>query len=359
MRIADLPEPGAGCRVPGAGCRVPGTGEIVVDVVASPVLPYTKEVLEGVRDYPSLLPIAPGPGPVGRVRAVGPDATRVAPGDWVLCDPTVRSRDAAVAPDIMLQGLIAPGDGARRIQSRFRHGGFAERMLAPLENVTRLGGDETVHPGGDPASWAAVNTLAVPYGGLRAAGLQPGETVLISGATGNFGSAGVSVAMAMGAGCVVAPGRNKSVLDDLVERFGPRVRPVVLTGREEDDTAAMRAAAPGPIDRVLDMLPPISDTAPVRAAVLAVRPGGSIAMMGGVQGDLALPYSHLMRNSITVRGQYMYPRDAPGRLAALVRAGLLPLDHWRVTSFPLDEANEAVQHAAAHASPFTMTVICP
>jgi alcohol dehydrogenase len=62
----------------------------------------------------------------------------------------------------------------------------------------------------------------VPYGGLLAGDLQPGETVLVSGATGNFGSAGVAVALAMGARCVVAPGRNESVPAELEDRFGPR-----------------------------------------------------------------------------------------------------------------------------------------
>lgn len=38
----------------------------------------------------------------------------------------------------------------------------------------------------------------MPYGGLLAADLRPGETVPISGATGHFGSAAVAVALAMG-----------------------------------------------------------------------------------------------------------------------------------------------------------------
>jgi alcohol dehydrogenase len=66
-----------------------------------------------------------------------------------------------------------------------------------------------------------------------------------------------------------------------------------------------------------------------------------------------------MRNCITVRGQYMYPRDAPERLAALIRCGLLSLDAFAVTSFPLDQANEAVAHAAANGGPFRLTVIQP
>ena len=43
---------------------------------------------------------------------------------------------------------------------------------------------------------------------------RPVRTLLVSGATGNFGSAGVAVALAMGAGTVVAPGRNEAVLAD-------------------------------------------------------------------------------------------------------------------------------------------------
>ena len=39
-----------------------------------------------------------------------------------------------------------------------------------------------------------MGTCLVPYGGWVAAKLQPGESVLVSGATGNFGSAAVVVA---------------------------------------------------------------------------------------------------------------------------------------------------------------------
>jgi alcohol dehydrogenase len=38
------------------------------------------------------------------VRATGPDSTKLSIGDWVFCDPTIRSRDEAVNPDVILQG---------------------------------------------------------------------------------------------------------------------------------------------------------------------------------------------------------------------------------------------------------------
>jgi len=35
------------------------------------------------------------------------------------------------------------------------------------------------------------------------------------------------------------------------------------------------------------------------------------------------------------------------------------LDDFSVTTFALDDANEAVTHAAENAGPFKMTVVCP
>ena len=318
------------------------------------------EVFSGERKYLLKLPVAPGTGAIGRVRAVGPDATRLVAGDWVSCDPLVRSRDGALTPDITLQGLTARGDGGLRLQQYFHHGSFAERMLVPTENAIPIGSIDPAEAG----RWCAMNLLLVPYGGLLAANLKAGETVLISGATGNFGSAGVAVALAMGAGCVVAPGRNEKMLENLTDRFGQhRIRTVTLTGDEQEDRERMKRAAPGSIDCVLDLLPPSAGTKPVRAAAMTVREFGRVVLMGGVGmlggDDFGLPYPWIMRNSITIRGQWMYPPEANIRLIGLVRSGLLDLNNFEVTDFDLDGVNEAVAHAAAHSGAFKLTVIRP
>jgi alcohol dehydrogenase len=167
----------------------------------------------------------------------------------------------------------------------------------------------------------------------------------------------------MGAACVVAPGRNDKILADLVRRFGDRVRPVKLTGNEDDDREAMKRASPGPIDCAFDIMPPSVSTTVVRAAIMTVRPYGRVVLMGGVGmlggAGLELPYNWIMRDCITIHGVWMYPPDAATRLIALVRSGLLRLDHIEATEFDLDHANEAVAHAAANAGPFKMTVIRP
>jgi alcohol dehydrogenase len=132
---------------------------------------------------------------------------------------------------------------------------------------------------------------------------------------------------------------------------------VRLTG--DGDTDRLRHTAPGPIDVVLDLLPPSAGVAPVRAAAMAVREQGRIVLMGGVGDDLAVPYRWLMRNSITLRGQWMHPRTAPASLIALARAGLLDLGQFTTTEFALDDIAAALDHAETAPRRFALTVVRP
>jgi alcohol dehydrogenase len=227
-------------------------------------------------------------------------------------------------------------------------------MIVPMETAVRLGEIENA----EAQRWCALGSLLVPYGGLLAAAFQPGETVLINDATGHFGSAAVAVALAMGARRVVATGRYEDVLDDLERRFGTRVRSVRVTGREDEDRAQILATA-GAVDCAIDILVPAANVATTRTAALSVRPHGRIVLMGGIDQDLALPYRHLMRNNVTVRGQWMYPPDAPGRLIGLIRAGLIDLRQFRVDVFPFGQVSAAVAHASRTGAAFRLTVLRP
>ncbi|MEV4598422.1 zinc-binding alcohol dehydrogenase family protein [Amycolatopsis sp. NPDC049253] len=333
----------------------PPDGEVLVEVLATIVPPYAAEVFSGERRYPLEPPVVPGIGGIGRVRRVGADATKLTPGDLVWCDSTVRARDDALTPDITLQGWSSRGEGGARLSRYFHDGAFAELMRVPTENVHPL-------PAGvDPVRWAALSVHVIPYGGLLAGGLAAGETVLVSGATGNLGSCAVAVALAMGAGRVVAPGRNRAVLDLLAERFGQRVRPVELRGDADTDREAMRAN--GPVDLVIDLLPPRAPASVARAAAMTVREHGRVVLMGGVGmlggAELSLPYPWLMRNSVTVRGQWMYPRAANVGIIRLLESGALDLAPERVTRFGLAEVDKAVAHAAASSGAFSRTVLTP
>lgn len=344
--VEDVPEPTL------------GTGEVIVEVAAAKVLAYAGDVFSGKRQYLLTPPVIPGSGAIGRVVKVGLDAAELAVGDWVLCDPTVRARDNAVSPAIVLQGLTAGDERGLGLQKYVPSGAWAERVRIPTENAARLGAIAE-----DQAkTWATIGSYLVPYGGFDAAGLKAGEIIVLNGATGSFGSAGIAVALAMGAACVIATGRNRETLSMLARRFGKRVRTVAMDASaesEESDRARILEAAPGPIDCVLDILPPAASPRQVESALMTVRPYGRVVLMGGVRDDLAVPYSWLMRNSVTVRGQWMYSRESITRLVALVRSGVLELDGSRVVTFGLDQVNDAILHAAQHAAPFEATVLCP
>jgi alcohol dehydrogenase len=359
MKAAVLKQFGAPLKVESVPAPSRGTGEVIVDVVAGRVLNYAKEVFSGERQYLLNVPVVPGPGGIGRVREVGPDSTRLKVGDWVYCNPTICSRDSGDNHDITLQGWSARGPEGLRLQEYFGNGSWAQQMRVPTENAVPLG---TVDEA-DALAWLGLGSLLVPYGGLLAADLKAGETILVSGATGNFGSCAVAVALAMGAGCVIATGRNRAALDALRDRFGDRVRTVQMAGDEESDRAKIHEAAAHPIDCVFDILPPMATATQVRTALMSVRPYGRVILMGGVGmlggAGLELPYPWIMRSCITIRGVWMYPPTAVPSLVRLVRSGQLDLDMFESTVFPLERVNEAVEHAWEHNGPFMQTVLSP
>jgi len=346
LDIQDLPDP------------VAGTGEVIVDVAAAGIASYAANVFNGSRSYPLELPVVPGPGGIGRIRTTGPDVTKLRRGDWVFVDSTIRSRENIANPEQILLGWTYRTPAALPLHRIYHHGSFAQQMLVPTENATPIGQIAA----SDAGRWTALGRLLVPFGGLLAGNLQAGETLVVNGGTGGFGGAGVAVALAMGAGRVVVTGRNQGTLEDLTRRYGRRVRTVRFTGDEAHDRKSISDAADGPIDMVLDFLPREASAAQVRAAALAVKLGGRVILMGGLRGDegnLGLNYNWLMHNETTVRGVWMYGKDAIPRMVQMVRAGLIDLGQFELAEFGLDEANEAVAHAATQAGPRPLTVLRP
>lgn len=90
------------------------------------------------------------------------------------------------------------------------------------------------------SSWIVL-TARVPF--------AAGQSVLVLGATGNAGSMAVKAARHLGAGCVIAAGRNRERLDHLLAEG---VDATVALTADEDETAASLAAAAADVDVVLD-----------------------------------------------------------------------------------------------------------
>jgi alcohol dehydrogenase len=329
-------------------------GSVIVKVLATRLVHYFEEIFSATRPYPLQLPLIPGCGGIGIVEEVGPDCTSLKKGDLVYCDGTIRSRDNATAPEHILQGLYCPEGNLSEV---FRHGTFAEKALFPQENVTVI--PKTL--GTDAVKFTCINLLLVPYGGLLAGNFQAGETLVLLGGTGYFGSCGIVVALAMGARQVIVPTRSVEKAEMLHKLFDSRVVPVLTSGNEEADAAAFkRVAAGSSIDHVLDLLDPKAPLSILRSALSSLRPNGTMVLMGGSSSNIDLPYYPIMKNNITIKGCFMYPRTAVKKLIGMMEAGLLNADFIQVDrTFGLDEVNDAIKHAKNNNGAFKTTVLTP
>ena len=133
-------------------------------------------------------PYTPGLEYAGVVAWAGAEAgARVAPGDRVLVDPFLA--------------------GPRSTGAYRSHGGFASYAVAPVEAVHHIPGELSF----DQACNLLGNYETAYHCLVTRGRLQPGETVLIHGASGSTGLAAVHLAKLLGA-TVIATGRSDAKL---------------------------------------------------------------------------------------------------------------------------------------------------
>jgi len=321
----------------------PRPGSVLVRIEASVLMSYLKPYVEGK------LPIYnPPPGPftigtngVGVVEAVGRDVWHLKPGQRVVLSSHFVARDNVEDPAHILIGLTA-GAGAEPVLADWPDGTLAEYALMPVEAVTPAEGLDHL----DAAHLAAVGRCIIPYGGLLRGRLAAGEMLVVNGATGAYGSAAVLLGIAMGAGRVIAAGRNRTALEAVSRMGGPRVSTVAVTGDVKADADALRAASGGGAHMAFDMVGQARDPNATLAALHGLRRGGRLVLMGSMTTDLPVPYTTLMLNSWEIIGQFMYPAGAYLRLLDLLRSRLLDISPIRPRVYALAELPAAMEAAA-------------
>jgi threonine dehydrogenase-like Zn-dependent dehydrogenase len=344
-------------------------GAAVIRILTTGILSYMKDLIIGnKRNYNYRLPIVPGVAAVGRIAALGPDATSPKIGQLVFFDCLIKTRDSQSGPKQFLSAITAGHSEESRklmVEGGFQDGSFAEYMRTPLENLFVLDEARLL---GDPAQGnlgltvddlCALSQLPVPAGGLNSVGLKPGETVLISPSTGPFGGAACGVALAMGAR-VLAWGRNEEKLENVKRtldsidngRFKGLLTVLKLHNGPEKDTQAIRAAAGGrSIDVFFEISPPeaLSSTH-LKTGILSLRHGGRVCLMGGQRGDVPIPHSFVMHNDNTIKGKWMHAREDIFQLIRMIETGILKIGKAGGSStggaFSLDDWKQALDLAS-------------
>ena len=291
----------------------PTLGSAVVRVLAASVISYIRDIYNGKRNYAFCMPLIPGTSAIGRVVAVGPDSTKLNPGDLVFCDSTIRSRDD---PSDVFLTAITQGQtegSAKLMRDVFRDGAYAEYYRAPLENLVVFDEKRLTSPrnegglGYSIEQLGFVASLGVAYGGLRDIELKAGQTVVVAPATGPFGGGAVVVALAMGAR-VIAMGRNKESLANIKKKvsYPDRVETVPITGDMMADCNELKKH--GQIDAYYDIGPPEAHASThIKSCILALRHSARISFMGGYrEGTSHITHSKLLDYSCSRVSRYSY-----------------------------------------------------
>ena len=292
-----------------------GAGQALVRVTAAPISPLDLLCATG-RSYfgPPPLPYIPGSQGVGMVV----EATTLAPGQrvWFSCDAGMKPGDGSMAAYCVIDesaALPLPGD-------------VADDLVAAL-GLSAI------------AAW-----MALTWRGQ----LQPGEQVLVLGASGAVGQVAVQAARLLGAGRVIAASRDPAGLNRALERGADAT--VDLTGDDVDELhRRMVAACDGPLHLVIDPLCGL----PAEAAVRALGYGGRLVNFGSSAGATARFDSATVRSRmLSIQGytnNAVTPQqkaDALSTILAHAAAGRCSVDR---ETLPLTRAAEAWERQAAFA----------
>ncbi len=356
MRAWQLERLGGGLELTDVPIPEARPGSVVVRMEAASLMSYMKDYAEGK------LPIyhvpqgkfIPGGNGVGIIHAVGRDVWHLRVGQRVVLSSYFVAQENIQDPAQILIGITAQGPVAERVQEDWRNGTLAEYALWPASSVTPADDLSNI----DTTQLAVSVRYVIPFGGLLRGRLAAGETIIISGATGAYGAAAVFVALAMGAGRVVAVGRNTRALEAVAAKAGPRVVPVAVTGEIKTDIERIKNAAHGNVQMAFDMVGAARDPNMTLAALRSLSREGRLVLMGSMTVPLPIPYTEVMLNSWEIIGQFMYPRDSYRRLLDLVCLGLLDITAVQPRTFALKDLPRAME-AAANAGNLECVVVIP
>jgi NADPH:quinone reductase-like Zn-dependent oxidoreductase len=203
------------------------------------------------------------------------------------------------------------------------YGALAERCLVCTKQCIELADsldDITAAALANPgmSAWAAL---------VERAHLQPGETVLVNGATGTAGRVAVPLAKYLGAGKVIATGRNQEELQELLSLGADTVIPFTIDtlhplGAKNYERALQEVFAQG-INVVIDYLWGESAQTVIVAIAKSVEDATPVRFVhvGGASGqqDIALPGAALRSSAIQLMGSGIKSVPMPKLLDAVRR----------------------------------------
>ena len=282
------------------GNPAPSAGEVLVKLRASAVNHLDIWMRLGSVFAP--MPIVPGSEGAGTVEALGEGVTAFRPGDEVVVTPWI-------FPDRPYTG--DPPNLSVRIFGVARNGCYAEYVSVPahvlLHKPSRLSFEEAASI---PLTTTTVYRMAITRGNL-----QPGESVLVVGATGGIGVAAVQLAHAMGAR-VFATTRDT--------RKGTRLYDLGAEAVIDSDTDFSAEVRRLTGERGVDLVLETVGKATWVRSIASLRRGGRVAFCGSTSGaEVHVNLQEIYRKEISAFGSYGGTPEEIRRVFRLVEEGLV------------------------------------
>ena len=203
MKAWRLTAPGAAPTLDDIARPEVRAGAVLVRMQAAPMLSYLRDYCAGRLPYrypPG--PFTLGTNGVGVVEAVGEGVYHLVAGQRAVLSPFLTADEGTDAPARILMGLTGMTEDSGPMLDTWRDGTLSQYVLAPASTLTALVGLDAL----DAERLATLGKFIVPLGGLLRGRLAVEETLIVNGATGYFGSAGVLLGVALGASRVIAAG---------------------------------------------------------------------------------------------------------------------------------------------------------
>ncbi len=325
MLVAELPGVGQPLRLAERPVPEPGPGEALVRIEACGVCGSDVFLQDGGFGPGVRMPVVPGHEPAGRVTAVGPDVTAVAPGDQVAVYYIEAPPDSVYAR----RGRPNIGPGIVRMGVDV-DGAFAEYVLRPASTLVPV--PTPIDP---PTLAVLTDAVATPYHALvKIAKLEAGETLVVLG-VGGLGSNAVQIGKHIGAR-VVAVSRSEEKLE-LARRLG--ADELVQAGG--DDTVARARAACGG-DGADVAIQCVGSTPVAEQAIELATYGGRVVFLGSSLEPFRARTVDIFWRELALLGSRGFTIDDIREVIDLYLAGAIATDHLTARTRPLAEANDAL-----------------
>ncbi|MES1924379.1 alcohol dehydrogenase catalytic domain-containing protein [Salinisphaera sp. T31B1] len=242
-------------------------------------------------------------------------------------------------------GCPACGDGNQALcldeRPRFLgedvDGGYAEYVKVRADTIVPVPDEVSLK-----AASVVICTVGTAYHALvTRAAIQPGETVVLTGASGGVGIHALRLARLLGA-------RTIAITSSEHRRAGLVAAGAdeVVVAPERDFARQVKALTGG---RGADAVIEIVGAATLSASIHAVRSGGRVVMLGNVEGLPAeIRPAHFILKEISLVGTKSCTADEVARALALIRTGELAVDVGE--AIPLADAARLHERMDANAA---------